>query len=93
MRKSECRKERHSSQQKEKKMNQVKISNTLRLGVLTLVGTASKCLGWQSFWEKSKLARNGGRTLDLDFPSARDMTLGKPLNSLDLCLLTFQCRL
>ena len=34
--------------------------------------TARKCLGWQSFGEKFKSARNGGRTLDLDFLSARD---------------------
>lgn len=53
--------------------------------------TARKCLGWQSFGEKFKSARNGGRTLDLDFLSARDGTLGKSLNSPDMCLLIFQC--
>ena len=52
--------------------------------------TARKCLGWQSSGEKFKSARNGGRTLDLDFLSARDGTLGKSPNSPDMCLLIFQ---
>lgn len=54
---------------------------------------ARKCFGWQLFWEKFKSARNGGRTLDLDFLSAREGTLGKSLNSPDMCLLIFQCKL
>ena len=52
---------------------------------------ARKCIGWQSFGEKFKSARNGGRILDLDFLSARDGALGKPFNSPDTCLLIFQC--
>lgn len=92
MSKTECRKERHPSQQKEAAVSQEKISNMLRLGVLTLVGVATKNPGWQSSWKKTpKSARNSEKALDLDFPFAGDMALGKPLNISDLSLLICQC--
>ena len=78
MSKTECRKERHPSQQKEKEISQKKISNMVRLGVLSLVGIATENPGWRSSWKKNpKSARNNEKTLDLDFPFAGDTTLGK----------------
>lgn len=65
MSKTECRKERHPYQQKEKEVSQERISDLLRLGILTLVGIVTKNPGWRSSWKKNpKSDRNSGKTLD-----------------------------
>lgn len=80
---------RHSSQQKENNKSR-KDFKRAETGCFDF-GVTRKHLGWQSFWEKFKSARHYGRILDLDFPYARDTSLGKPLNSPNLSLLICQC--
>lgn len=42
--------------------------------ILRLDSVARENFDWQSSWEKSDSARYGERTLDLNFPFARDRT-------------------